>query len=220
MTDVRAPYYVSFVSEKVPTTIDHSQSSPGPSTGSADRAGRTKITAKPRVEIFWDNLPVGADGKLPLFVRSANIFFFLRDFVVAISSDYAVGSCAYNATLEHEIQAHIISARRVFFTFRYILVQKLNAIPLPTETAPLLVPIKGAANPPKLIDQEQERLAAPIRAAIAEVKANLAGALTANSKRQDEAGRYRVVYQTCTPAQWASAPDPAPRGENWRDHRP
>jgi len=75
MAEPIKPYYISFLTDKVPSQIDHTKSSPGPSGSRADRAGYTKIRSRARLTFAWDNGPArGWDGSL---LRSVNKSIFL-----------------------------------------------------------------------------------------------------------------------------------------------
>ena len=105
MTEPRPPFYVSFSHDRVPQAVDHSRANPGPPGGAANRAGHTSIRPKGRLSFAWDQSPVGPDGRIPIFAQSINVYFWLTDFAVAISSDFTERSCAYQTTLRHEFQA-------------------------------------------------------------------------------------------------------------------
>ena len=113
MTVARKPYYVSFIHDEIPRTIDHTRSQPGPPGGGSDRAGYTSVTSKARLVIAWDTGASGNDRLVPIFARSVNVYFLLTDFLIAISSDYARRSCAYRVTLQHELEAHIYDPIRI-----------------------------------------------------------------------------------------------------------
>jgi len=76
----KKPFYVSFTHDAISIKVDHSRPYPGPPGGPADRAGYTNVTSKPRFTIAWDNAPLGRDGRLPIFARSANVCFRLTDY--------------------------------------------------------------------------------------------------------------------------------------------
>ena len=133
------PYVVTFDHADVPDTPDHSSRSPGPDSApgaSADRAGYTKVTLKKKLAIDWDNGPARADGMVPFFSRAVAVAFSLDPIIVAVSSDYPVGSCPYRVTLKHEIEDHAQAYLKIFLSYRDKLVNRLNAIPFPTESAP------------------------------------------------------------------------------------
>ncbi len=197
MARAREPYYVSFVHDRIPQHIDHSRVRPGPPGGAANRAGYTSVTSKARLTFAWDTGPARADGHVALFARSVNVYFRLTDFLVAITSDYAVGSCAYRATRRHELQAHIYDPIRIFHSYRDVLVQRLNHIAFPTQRAPLLVS-------PDQAQQRQTELEHRIVAVIGQTRQELARDLRQARDRHDSPASYRLVHQQCTAAQWAS----------------
>ena len=65
-----------------------------------------------------------------------NVYFRLTDYVVRITSDYAAGSCSFNATMRHEVDEHIVNPTRIMYGFRDQVVAALNAVRLPTQNAP------------------------------------------------------------------------------------
>lgn len=197
----RAPFYVSFQTDNVPTTFDHTQSSPGPGGGAADRAGHTSVRVKPRMTTVWDNGAPRSDGRSPFYAVSINVFFRLQDFIVGVSSDYRVGSCAYNATVQHELDAHILRPMRIFRSFRDPLISRLNAINIPTQSAPLWLTSAE-------MQRAQERLMTPVVAAIEWSRGQIAAALRSDGHSQDDAQHYRLVYNQCSPADWAAGRTP------------
>ena len=195
MPDAPAPYFVHFSADPVPRTVDHSQAEPGPANGS-HRAGHTQVRVTPRMTVRWEDGGPGAGGRFALWVVSANIYFRLQDYVVAISSDYAVGSCAYRTTLGHELESHVRRPMRIFFSYRAEMLRLLRGAPLPTQASPVFVTRDDA-------EAEQERLVAPARAAVAQVRDLIGAALRADRNREDGAHAYSLVYNRCTPQQWA-----------------
>jgi hypothetical protein len=197
MAEAKRPFYVSFAHDHIPRHIDHSHSQPGPPTGKANRAGYTSVTSKPRLTIAWDDAPMGADGRIPIFFRSVNVYFRLTDFLVSISSDFAVRSCAYQVTRQHELAAHIYDPIRIFHSYREVMIQRLNVIAAPTREAPLRVASSQVAF-------RREGVERQIVDAIGQTRRELAADLQEAHDRQDSAASYRLVYNQCTDAQWAS----------------
>jgi hypothetical protein len=136
MGNPNPPYFVQFVADPASSAqIDHSKAAPG---GDAHRAGHTSISLRGRGALTWqpETGRPRSDGMTPFFFRSVNIYFRLTDYIVQIASAYAEGSCAYNATLRHEIDEHVLNPIRIMNGFRDPLTQALNAVRLPTETTP------------------------------------------------------------------------------------
>jgi hypothetical protein len=198
MAEPKKPFYVSFSHDAIDVKVDHSRAYPGPPGGPADRAGYTKVTSKPRFTIAWDNAPLGRDGRLPIFARSANVYFRLIDYVVAITSDFAERSCAYKATLRHEVDAHIYDPIRIFHSYRDVLIGRLNLIAVPTETAPLRVASTAEAT------TRQEAIERTIVQAINETRQDIVRDLKAAKARHDAPDSYGLVYNQCTAKEWAS----------------
>lgn len=197
MAEPKKPFYVSFTHDRIPQRVDHSRSQPGPSGSAANRAGYTSVTSKARLTIAWDAGSSGADGRVPIYARSVNVYFRLADFVIAISSDFARRSCAYQATLRHELDAHIYDPIRIFHSYRDVLIRRLNAIAVPTQQTPLRV----AANQ---VEFNQAMLERQIVGAIGQTRRELARDLRQARDRHDNAQSYRLVHNQCADAQWAN----------------
>jgi hypothetical protein len=193
----KEPYYVSFIHDRIPQQADHSRSQPGPTGSTADRAGHTSVTSRARLTIAWDTGPAGADGQVPLFAQSVTVVFRLTDFVIGITSDYAVGSCAYRATLQHELEAHVYEPIRIFHSYRDVLVRRLNGIAVPTRERPLRVA-------PSEVASRQAEVERPIVDAIARTKRELLRDLQRARDHHDSPASYSLVYNQCTDAEWAS----------------
>lgn len=191
------PYFVFFQTDRVPGVVDHSQPQPGPAGGNADRAGHTRYSVRAGRTVFvWDDNPVQPDGLVPFFARSINVYFLLKDFTVAISSDYMVGSCAYRATRRHEFEAHVYSPIRLFRGYRDVLVRRLNQVPVPTETQP--EPLL-----PERIESFQEATEQRVMAVVRDVRRSLIRDLNADSRKHDSPASYRSVYRQCTLEEWS-----------------
>jgi hypothetical protein len=198
MTEPRPPFYVSFSHDRIPQTFDHSRSNPGPPGGSANRAGHTSARPAGRISFAWDQGPGGADRRFPIFARSINVFFWLKDFAVAISSDFEEQSCAYRTTLRHELQAHIYEPIRIFHSYREVVIRKLNTVVVPTEAAPWRVASEAEAA------TRQQNVEDQVVAVIRVIRGALDSDLKAARLRADDADHYRLVYRQCTDEEWAS----------------
>src|SRR5437764_14577434 len=107
MPNPNPPYFVQSSAEPASSAqIDHSQAAPG---GATHRAGHTAINFRGRGGLTWqpETGAARADGMVPFYFRSVNVFFRLSAYIVQITSDYHYGSCAYNATLRYDIQEPI-----------------------------------------------------------------------------------------------------------------
>lgn len=189
------PYIVNFDHAAVPTTPDQSSSSPGPSTGGADRAGYTKAILKKKLSIEWDNGPARADGMVPMFARAATVSFALDPITVAVSSDYPTHSCPYRVTLKHEIEDHAKSYLKIFLSYKDILISRLNPIAFPTEAAPRWMM-------PKEIDAFQETLAQQVSMVIKAVASRLVAEMDADRQVKDSPQSYAALYAQCSAADW------------------
>lgn len=196
MAEPKKPFYVSFQTSRVPDSVDHTRSNPGPSTTGVDRAGYTSLKQRARVTFVWDNGQPRNDGMVPFFARSVNVFFWLDDFIVAVSSDYPAGSCAFNATRRHEFESHIYRPIKIFNSYRETLVTQLNAIQMPTEQVSLWLR-------PEAIASRQEQLESQVAQVVGSLKQQLVQALRTDRESQDSSQSYQVVYDTCSPQDWA-----------------
>ena len=197
MADAKRPFYVSFTHDRIPQRVDHSRSHPGPPGRRANRAGYTSVTSRARLTVAWDAGPMGTDGRVPIFALSVNVYFRLTDFLIAISSDFAVRSCAYRATHRHELEAHIYDPIRIFHSYRDVLIRRLNVLPVPTREAPLRIASSQVAS-------KQAEVEGRIVGAIGQTRRELVRDLKQARDRHDSPASYRLVYRQCTDAQWAS----------------
>lgn len=202
MAEAKKPFYVSFTHDRIPQQVDHSRSSPGPAGGAVSRAGYTSIRSDQRLTTIWDNGSTGADGRVPIFAQSINIYFWLTDFLVSITSDFAVHSCAYQATHRHELEAHIYDPIRIFHSYRDILVRRINVIAVPTREVPLRV-VSGQTASSQIASRQAE-VDRQVINAISLTRREIARDLRQASAHHDNAVSYRLVYNQCTDAQWVS----------------
>jgi hypothetical protein len=198
MAEPRRPYYVWFSNDRIPQQVDHSRSQPGPTGGTANRAGFTSVTSRARMTIAWSDEPVALGGLTPLYARSVNVYFWLTDFLVAISADFAARSCAYRVTRAHELSAHINDPIRIFHSYRDVLIRRLNVIVVPTQAVPLRVASRTEA------EVRQTALETMITNAIVQTREELVRALRRARDQHDSADAYRLVYNQCSPAEWIS----------------
>ncbi len=191
----RSPYFVEFSADPASLArIDHSQSAPG---GLAHRAGHTSINFRGKGALTWqpETGVTRVDGSMPFWFRSVNVYFRLTDYVVQISSDYAERSCAYGATLRHEVSEHITNPTRVMYGFRDQVVIALNAIGLPTVTDPRLI-LAGQVN--TVEDEYIRRVGRVVQDFRTRVSAELRRAQAAS----DSPANYQLVYRQCPVEEW------------------
>jgi hypothetical protein len=198
MSEPRAPYYVNFSADRIPQHIDHSSSNPGPAGSTADRAGHTSVKFNGKGVLSFAPVlgPVARTGMAPFFFQSVNIYFRLTDFAVAISSDYSVRSCAYRATLKHELDAHIRAPIQIMYGYRDRLIDRLNLIPLPTRQAPRWIH-------PWEIDAVQDAYEKQVYKVVSEVRAEVSAALKQDRIDQDSPANYARVYDQCPVVEWS-----------------
>ena len=185
--------YVSFVNELPPREPDHSRSNPGPE-GGADRAGYSQVTIRKRMTISWETGAAAPDGRVPLYVQSANVYFRLEDFQLFVSSDFDVGSCPYRVTLEHE-RSHIDAFARIFHAGRAPLVRDLEAVPVPTASAPTLVD-------QATVEAEQDAVADRFRAVVIANSSAIKAAQDADRATKDSPAAYALVHARCPADEW------------------
>jgi hypothetical protein len=191
------PYYVSFSADPASSArIDHSQAAPG---GVAHRAGHTSVSLRGRGGLTWqpETGAPGTDGRVPFWFASVNVFFRLTDYVILISSDYAAGSCAYNATLRHEVDEHIVNPARILFRYRDRVVTTLNAVRLPTANAPRWLR-------PDQVDVIEEDYLRQVRRVIEAWRPRILAEMQQAQARSDSPDSYLTVYRQCTPQQWGT----------------
>ena len=195
MTRPNRPYYVSFTHDRIPTTVDQSQRNPGPTATGANRAGFTRVRSRARMTIPWDVVPTDTPNVVALYAMSVNVIFRLTDFMVAISSDYEPGSCAYRVTRHHEFEAHIYDPIRIFHSYRDILIGRLNRVAVPHSGSPLRVESTR-------VEATQDRIGGQVASVIRTTKAELRDALFAARDAHDTPESYRLVYEQCAPSDW------------------
>lgn len=195
MANPNPPYYVSFSADPAASaTIDHSQAAPG---GGSHRAGHTSIHFRGRGGLTWqpETGRPRADGMVPFYFRSVNVYFRLTDYVVRITSDYAAGSCAYNATMRHEVGEHIVNPIRIMYGFRDQVVTALNAVRLPTQNAPQWIrPGQVAAVESGYIQQ--------VGRVIQDYRNRVSAALRRAQATSDSHASYQSVYRQCPVEEW------------------
>jgi hypothetical protein len=191
-----APYEITFRpdSPPPPSRIDHSQSDPGPSDGKR-RAGYTTYTLGAKMTVKRNGNPGPPEL---LYFDSVAIDFFLKDFMIQVSSDYGVGSCPYRATCEHEFASHVHRPIRLFLAKRDAVVQRFSAFPLPAQKDPRTIS-KGQE------DAIETQLIQPVRQLIITIKTELKTMLENDRVLQDDANHYQSVYAKCRPDDWRRA---------------
>lgn len=197
MVNPNPPYYVRFSADpSASARIDHSQAAPG---GAAHRAGHTSIAFRGRGGLTWqpETGAPRADGMVPFWFRSVNVYFRLTDYVILISSDYAAGSCAYNATMQHEVNEHIVNPTRILYGYRDRVVTTLNAVRLPTATAPRWLR-------PDQVDAIEAEYVRQVRRVIEAWRSRILATLQQAQARSDAPESYITVYRQCRPDEWAT----------------
>ncbi|MBD0325501.1 MAG: DUF4157 domain-containing protein [Pyrinomonadaceae bacterium] len=187
-------FYVSFQNAVPPNAPDHTQASPGPAGNIANRAGYARVRLQKRMSIKWDVGPPAADGRVPVYAQSVNVFYRLDPLEVYVSSNYAVGSCPYTVTLEHE-RSHIEAFTRIFHEGRETLVRDLNTVQVPTRNLPTLVA-------PADVTAFQDGVGARLSAVIVAHSRGVVTQMETDRNTKDSAAAYALVYARCPANQW------------------
>jgi hypothetical protein len=192
MSTLKRPFYVTFIADHPDAPIDHTRRQPGPDDG-VERAGYTIVSLPGRgaLQALWGRGPGNT-----VYARGINIRFRLTDYIIRISSDLHVGRCAYEATMRHEREAHILDAIRIFHSYRARMVDELNAIDIPTERDPWPVTVRATAA------GTEATVMAQVVAAVGHVRNALSQHLDRARLQHDSAASYRIVYRQCTAAEW------------------
>ena len=197
MSDAPHPYIVKFTHDTDLPKIDHSKEDPGPDDGKPKRAGYTSVLVKPRLSIVWGKGPKGADGRVPIYASAVYVTFRLTDYLIAITSDFTAGYCAYRVTRRHEIDAHIKDPIRIFHSYRKRMVARLSLIRIPTEKKPQRVHPDDVENKEKVWEDR-------IIAMMGRTRRDLKDHLKRARDRHDSPENYRLVYRQCSDKEWAT----------------
>lgn len=191
-----APFTITFLPDPPPSKIDNTKKNPGPADGKS-RAGYTKFTVKPKATVSTAGGPVAKDSTRQFWFEDVLIEFFLKDFIIEISSDYKPGSCPYRVTCDHELESHVRRPTKLFLDCRDKVIQKINQISLPTKQSPKTIP-QGQE------DATESTLMAPVAAAIKELNKQIGEMLDKDRIDQDSDANYRPIYARCRPEEWAT----------------
>jgi hypothetical protein len=136
-----------------------------------------------------------ADGLVPFYFRSVNVYFRLTDYVVRITSDYAAGSCAFNATLRHEVVELMLNPTRMMYGFRDQVVAALNAVRLPTQNTPQWLR-------PNEVDAVESRYIQQVGDVIRTYRSRVSAAFQRAQAASDSPASYQNVYRQCPVDEW------------------
>ena len=189
------PYFVHFLADPSSSaTLDHSQAAPA---GGTHRAGHTSINFRGQGGLTWqpETGQLRADGQVPFYFRSVNVYFRLTDYVVRITSSYPAGSCSFNASLRHEIDEHIVNPTRVMYGFRDQVVAALNAVPLPTQNNPRWLS-------PDQVDAVEAEYIRQVGRVIQNYRTRISAALRHAQALSDSRENYQMVYSQCPAEEW------------------
>ena len=198
MAEPRPPYVVTFTADPVPDHFLHSAPNPGPTGSSANRAGFTHVRLEGKGLLSFQ--PAYGDPRrdklVPFYYVSVKVLFRLTDFSVAISSNYPEGSCPYDATKQHELDAHIRAPIKILMSYRDPLIAQLNAIPLPTRQSPKWINKSD-------LDSVDGNFQSQVYRVVADIKTQVAADLNSDRDNQDSQDNYSKVYDKCRPAEWS-----------------
>ena len=198
MAEPRPPYKVVFTADQVPAQIDQSSRFPGPNGPAANRAGYTTVRFDGKGMLSFESdvgLPRN-DKLVPFYFNSVNICFRLTDFAVKVSSYYPVGSCAYKATVQHELDAHIRAPIAIMNGYRDALIVKLNSVVLPTKTVPRWIRASER-------DSIEKPYQTQVYGIVADIRTQVSAALKKDRADQDSASNYKTIYDKCPAVEWS-----------------
>ena len=197
MAKPRAPYVVTFTADRIPHHFHHSDPNPGPNGSLANRAGFTHVRLEGRGLLSFQPAVGGArrDGLVPFYYVRVTVLFRLTDFSVAISSNYPEGSCAYKATEQLELDAHIRAPIEILMSYRDPLIAQLNTIPLPTRHSPKWI----HRSEWEAVDGNFQ---GKVYQVVADIKTQVAADLLRDRDNQDSQDNYSRVFDKCPPAEW------------------
>jgi hypothetical protein len=190
-----APYFVHFSADPVSSArVDHSQSAPG---GAVHRAGRTSIDFPGRGGLTWqpETGAPRADGLVPFYFHSVNVYFRLAGYVVRTMADYAVRSSSFNATMRHEVNEHIVNPTRLMCGFRDQVVVALNAARLPTQNAPQWLH-------PNQVDAVESEYIRQVGGVIQNFRKQVSAAIRRAQAASDSPASRQRVYRQCPAEEW------------------
>ncbi len=186
--------YVSFQNVAPPSAPDHSQLHPGPNGATANRAGYTRVRIQKRMSIVWGNGSRQADGRVPLFARSVNVFYRLDPIELYVSSQYAEDGCPYRVTLAHE-RSHLRDFLRIFHSGRAALLEVFSGVVVPTASAPRLVQ-------PDDIGDVQDEIGVALATVIRTHSTQLAQKMEIDRNAKDTPAAYRILHAQCPASEW------------------
>jgi hypothetical protein len=124
-----------------------------------------------------------------------NVYFRLTDYVITIASDYRVNSCAYDATMRHEVSEHILKPTGIMFEFRDRVIVALNAIRLPTQDAPRWLL-------PSQIKTIEDDYMSQVGHVVQNFRNQIWAAMQRAKIASDAPDQYNLVYRQCPAGQW------------------
>lgn len=191
MADAKKPLYVNFQADAI-SPVDHSKSNPGPPNNKV-RAGHTSMNFSAKLSFVWSD--PGKKEPFAFFAEAVNVFFFLKDIRISISSSYLKGSCPYKATLEHETEDHALASIKLFYSYRDAFVRDLTRIKIPSRASPEQLTLKEAVKLQERVEKEVADLVKTTRDAIA-------GALKKLQSSADSAANYKAIWAKCPAEDW------------------
>jgi hypothetical protein len=187
-------FTLDFVSDSTPSAPDHTQAHPGPGGLAADLAGYTRVTLGGQMNLDWDALPAKQGGTVPIFLKSIEITYRLSPIIAMVSSKYAVNSCPYNVTWQHEL-SHVDAFRRIFASGRESLKHQLLNAQVPVVTEPMAVE-------PAKVNAAETDVEQRLKNTIIAHRQSLKAQLEADRDQKDSPSAYAATHARCPLNQW------------------
>lgn len=161
--------------------------------GSSDfhgRSGQVLGTTSSGLELRWSyHYQVKKWRNVYCFwVTSTDVALSYRQLDVVIASEYAPGSCQYEAVLDHENE-HVEVAQRVIQPYERHIRQALTSVEIPTSR------VAALANTPELAREAAEKA---FRRTLLPVRDQLIRVLNEQQAHVDTLDNYRRTWQRCS----------------------
>jgi hypothetical protein len=128
-----------------------------------------------------------ANGPLKIWAKSIHINFFTTRMDVYVTSQYPVGSCQYQAVLDHE-NTHVAINQRIFQKYHKLLAGELRRITVPTQAHPMIV--TNEAEGEAFLDSK-------IKPLLARFQERFAGEVRRENAKIDTPASYARVQSKC-----------------------
>jgi hypothetical protein len=146
------------------------------------------------MNIPWDRGPAQSGGRIPLFAQSINVFYRIDPIEVFVSRDFAVGSCPYRVTLDHE-RSHVRDFLGIFRDSYTPLIAELESVFVPTRNSPRMVE-------PANVEAVQDAIGQQLRQVILSHSSSLVARMEADRRAKDAPSAYAAAYARCPASEW------------------